>query len=355
MQQAIPPAGDQQEDAREVTLSVWQFVVPIPFPLRTVNMYALIAEDGWSLIDTGMDTPQARAAFYAGLRKAGLSVDRLRTIVLSHYHPDHIGLAAELQQQSGALVYMHKLDATALQHMIDHPAEQRDARREMFVFFSQHGVPPTARPTPATHPENNTPDTQQASLRQRTPFTLTLPPRETMQFIDDGEEIELSHERYQIFWVPGHSDGLISLLRKRDGLFLSTDHVLPRITPNIGIFAPRGRRPNPLQDYLASLHKVKDLPATLVLPGHRQPFENLAARVSEIQAHHAHRLQLIVDLLKDHPQHAYSVTQQLFAQRLTSKDALRMATAETLAHLEYLYLAGEIHRFQEKDLFLYSL
>ena len=324
---------------------------PSRFP--SVNMYALLAEDGWSLIDAGMNTPQAQAAFYAGLHKAGLHIEQLRAIVLSHYHPDHIGLAAELQQQSGAQVYMRRQECTGLQAMLDHPAEQRAARREMSTFFLQHGVPPRERRPSGEKAENST-DAQQVPLRQRTPFTLSLPPRETIQFVEDGEEIELSHERYQVFWVPGHSDGLISLLRERDGLFLSTDHVLPRITPNIGIFAPRGRRPNPLQDYLASLRKVKDLPATLILPGHRHPFENLAQRVAEIEAHHAHRLQLIIDVLKDHPQHAYNVTQHLFAQRLTSEDALRMATAETLAHLEYLRLAGEIRRLQEKDLFLYT-
>jgi glyoxylase-like metal-dependent hydrolase (beta-lactamase superfamily II) len=332
-----------------VTPSVWQFVVPIPFPLRDVNMYALVAEDGWTLVDAGMDTAQAREVFFAGLSKASLDIDHLRTIVLSHYHPDHIGLAKELQQQSGAQVYMHRLDATALWAMMEHPAEQQNARQETATFFASHGVPPREQRLGV---EN---ENRGSALRQRTPFTLSLPPRETIQFVEDGEEIELSHERYQIFWVPGHSDGLISLWRKRDGLFLSTDHVLPRITPNIGIFTPRGRRPNPLQDYLVSLRKVKDLSASMVLPGHRQPFENLADRVAEIESHHARRLQLITDLLKDHPQHAYSVTQQLFAQRLTSEDALRMATAETLAHLEYLRLAGEIQTIQENDLLLYSL
>jgi glyoxylase-like metal-dependent hydrolase (beta-lactamase superfamily II) len=350
LQQAIPPTGDQHEEAREVTPLVWQFVVPIPFPLRNVNMYALIAQDGWSLVDAGMDTPQARAAFYAGLDKAGLKVSALQAIVLSHYHPDHIGLTVELQQQSGAQVYMHRLDATALLEMIEHPEEQREMRKEMMIFFARHGVPRADR---RDHGDSDA--AQHAPLRQRTSFTLNLPPVETIQFIEDGDEIELSHERYQVFWVPGHSDGLVSLLRLRDGLFLSTDHVLPRITPNIGIFAPRGRRPDPLSDYLASLKKVKHVPATLVLPGHRQPFENLAKRVAEIEEHHAHRLQLIVDILAKGPQHAYGVTLQLFAQRLTSEDALRMATAETLAHLEYLRLSNKIRQTTGEDFFLYSL
>src|SRR5579872_1816822 len=102
-------------DAREVAPGIWQIPVPIPLPLRTVNMHAVVSKDGWALIDTGMGVPDARVAFAAGLERAGLTIDTLRAIVLTHHHPDHVGLSGELHEQSGATVYMHPIDEAGVQ------------------------------------------------------------------------------------------------------------------------------------------------------------------------------------------------------------------------------------------------
>ena len=118
MHQPTPEKPIRQQEplpeAHEVAAGIWKLTVPIPFPLRSVNMYALVGNDGWALVDTGMGTPDARAAFTAGLHKAGLSINTLRTIVLSHDHPDHVGLSGELQERSGATVYMHPIDANTM-------------------------------------------------------------------------------------------------------------------------------------------------------------------------------------------------------------------------------------------------
>src|SRR5258708_2901074 len=102
-------------EAREVAPHIWKITEPIPFPLRTVNVYALVGAEGWALIDTGMGTPDSRTALAAGLQRAGLSIDTLRAIVLTHHHPDHVGLSGELQELSGAAVYMHPIDAASIQ------------------------------------------------------------------------------------------------------------------------------------------------------------------------------------------------------------------------------------------------
>ncbi|MBA2682653.1 MAG: MBL fold metallo-hydrolase, partial [Ktedonobacteraceae bacterium] len=171
---------------------------------------------------------------------------------------------------------------------------------------------------------------------------------DSFTFIEDGQELKLAGERYRILWVPGHSDGLISLYRERDGVFLASDHVLPRITPNIGLYSEK-ERPDPLGDYLDSLTKVKDLPASIVLPGHGDPLFNLQTRIVEIAEHHEQRLAQILALLKGKPQHAYQLTEQLFGARLKNDEARRMATAEVVAHLEYLRLRDRITREQNND------
>src|SRR5205085_9359257 len=94
-QRAIEPLPE----AREVAAGIWKITVPIPFPLRTVNVYALVGQDGWAMLDTSMGTPDTREALWKGLDRAGLRLADLCTIVLSHHHPDHVGLSAELQER----------------------------------------------------------------------------------------------------------------------------------------------------------------------------------------------------------------------------------------------------------------
>src|SRR5437660_12860612 len=103
---------------------------------------------------------------------------------------------------------------------------------------------------------------------------IHVPPQQAITHVEDGEIITLAGERYRVIWTPGHSDGHICLFRERDGVFIAADHVLPRITPNVGLYSEYDRA-NPLGDYLTSLRKVADLPATSVLPGHGAPFEDL--------------------------------------------------------------------------------
>jgi glyoxylase-like metal-dependent hydrolase (beta-lactamase superfamily II) len=327
--------------AREVIPSLWKITVPIPFPLRTANMYALVGTDGWALIDTGMGTPDARMVFKEWLQLAGLSIDKLRTIVLTHHHPDHVGLSGELQAESGATVYMHPIDEVSLQVIWSGSMPRRFER--VSHFFQQHGLPPTKLWYTQVDRE---------VIRQ----VISVPPHETITPVEDGQYIDLVGESYRVIWTPGHSDGHICLFRERDGIFLAADHVLPRITPNIGLYSDKDRE-NPLGDYLESLHKVATLPAGIVLPGHGEPFTDLAGRTAEIVAHHEERLQQILNLLQAEPQHGNQLTGQLFKNRvLNSDEARRMAVAEVLSHLEYLRFKGRVEQHHTKDgIILYSI
>src|SRR5437588_7318283 len=345
MQQPSPeriPQARQQEplpEAREVAAGIWKFTVPIPFPLRTVNMYALVDNDGWAIVDTGMGMHDARAALKAGLHKAGLRIDRLHTIVLSHDHPDHIGLSGEMHEKSGATVYMHPIDAHTMQMLWQNIYPERFMK--VSKFFMQHGMPA------------GEPWFSQAGSNQLRDI-IRVPPHEEITPVEDGEYIDLGGERYHVIWTPGHSDGHICLFRERDGVFLAADHVLPRITPNVGLYSEYDRV-NPLGDYLHSLKKVAALPARIVLPGHGEPFKDLAGRVEEIIEHHEEREMQILTLLDGQPQNAYQLAEQLFGHRLKSHDALRMAVAETLSHLEYLRFAGQVEQPRTTDaLILYT-
>ncbi len=343
MQQSpqIPPqrADEPLPEAREVASGVWKITLPIPFPLRTVNVYALVGKNGWALVDAGIGVPEARTAFWEGLERVGLTVDTLRTIVLSHDHPDHIGLSGELQEQSGATVYMHPIDESSMHFLWG--GNQPDSFLRASKFFLQHGMPPGDRWFSLAGSEH---------IRD----IIRVPAHEAITLVEDGEEIDLVGERYRVIWTPGHSDGHICLFRERDGVFLAADHVLPRITPNVGLYSEYDRV-NPLGDYLHSLEKVAPLPASIVLPGHGEPFADLAGRTAEITQHHVEREMQIMNLLDNKPQHAYSVAQQIFANRWKNNEARRMALAETLSHLEYLRFNGQVKQQHTTDgLILYA-
>jgi len=327
--ESVPPGFETYK----VSPRIWKFVIPIPFPLRTVNMYALVGKEGWTLIDAGIGTPEARTALAEALQQAHLDIKDLRTLVLTHHHPDHVGISGELQEQSGATVYMHPLDIETVQ--IHWSRSMANRFSNVSSFLAHHGLP----------------QTELWYTKADSSFVhsiIQVPPREGITPVEDGQYLDLADEQYRVIWTPGHADGHICLLRESDGVFIAADHVLPRITPNIGLYS-KDARPNPLSDYLDSLAKVTDLSTSIVLPGHGEPFQGLAERIAEIIAHHEERLALILNLLAERPQHAYSITEQVFGARLKSDEARRMAIAEIVAHLEYLHFQEKIERFTSKD------
>lgn len=341
MQQTSQRQVEPLPEARLVADGIWKITEPIPFPLRTVNLHALVGENGdWVIVDTGMGTPDARAALDAGLEKAGLSVDRLRAIVLTHHHPDHVGFSGELHERSGAPVYMHPIDEASVQIIWSGTMPRRF--RRVSDFFAQHGVPETNFWYTEVDPN---------AMRR----IISVPPHEAFTMIEDGQYLDLLGERYRVIWVPGHADGQIVLFRERDGVFLAADHVLPRITPNIGLYSTHDR-PNPLADYLDSLRKVEHLPASVVLPGHGEPFTDLAGRVNEIIEHHGQRELQIIAMLDEEPQNAYQIALKLFGHRMNNSEAQRMAVAEALSHLEHLRFGGRVNQHRTKDgILLYSV
>ena len=339
MQQASSEQAKQPEElipeTREVAPGIWKLTVPIPFPLKTVNMHALVGDDGlWAIVDTGMGTPDARAAFTAGLAHAGLSIDKLQAIVLTHHHPDHIGLSGELHEKSGAKVYMHPIDEESVQRIWSGTMPERFG--PVSDFFTKHGLPQTSLWLNRVN-------------REQSRRILSVPPHEAFTLVEDGEYLDLVGERYRVIWTPGHADGQICLFRERDGVFLAADHVLPRITPNIGLYSEHDRN-NPLGDYLASLEKVSTLPASIVLPGHGEPFIGLAERTQEITEHHYERENRLLEMLREQPQNAYQLTEKLFHnRRLSNDETKRMAVAEVLAHLEHMRYNGRVEQQITKD------
>lgn len=334
----------------EIERGVWVFSLPLPFALRQVNVYLI--DDGaghLTLVDAGLGLPRDEAALREGLASVGVTPESLDAIVLTHAHPDHIGLARVFHEVSGAPVYM---------------LEREDER--MFSVWGENSGPALMAVTHSFAENGMILEEAQSDPRVSGAARETLtdaeaprravfpiPPRESITTLTDGETVALGRWRYRAIWTPGHSDYHMCLLRE-DGLFIAGDHILPKITPNIGLYPYS--RPDPLLDYDDSLVKVRDLPARLTLPGHRAPVVDLAARVNELRAHQRERSEAVRALVAaTHTEGAVAgnVASALFGARLRTIDDRRFAMAETLAHLEHLRLRGHVRRERREHLYVY--
>ncbi len=293
--------------------------VTLPLPTRPghVHAYLLPGDDGWLVVDTGLGLPDAKKRWAAELAQLDGAV---RSIVVTHFHPDHVGAAADLAELTGAPVAQGRLDYAQCELVWD----TEDWADVLVAWFRRHGVPD----------ELTAELVQQGSL-----YRPLVRFQRDPELLDAGDFVE----GWQTVAAPGHADGQLMLLR--DGILIAADHLLGRITPTVGLWP--ASRPDPLGDYLVALEATIGLEAKLALPGHGEPLDDPAGRARELIAHHRARLGATGAALGDLPRSAYEVSFPLFGDEL-KPSARRFAVAETLSHLERLVHEGGAVR-QEAD------
>jgi glyoxylase-like metal-dependent hydrolase (beta-lactamase superfamily II) len=325
----------------EIVPGLFRLSIPLPNDsLGSVNVYAVASVDGLRLIDSGWNAPEAYGALVDELRGLGMQVVDIKEILVTHNHPDHIGLAERLVQEAGARLLLHRLDAPSEATY----AEDREGMlAEMQAWLQINGMPREER------------ETLMGGMRR---MTFRLPAYRPDTLLEGGEVLAWQPFRFEVIWTPGHAPGLVCLYEPQAQVLISSDHVLQRISPNIGLYARQSG--DPLGEYLRSLQLVRDLPVKLVLPGHGAPFTDLAGRVEALVAHHEQRLQEIVNVLADEEQTAYGIASRLSWrrsergwQRLLPFDRLA-ALSETLAHVEYLTNQRQVRRHELDDHVLYQ-
>jgi glyoxylase-like metal-dependent hydrolase (beta-lactamase superfamily II) len=291
--------------------------LPLPFELGTLNVYLLRCGNDFVLIDTGMDTPECFAALRAGLEGAahdGQSVawSRLQEIIVSHHHPDHIGLVPRLLRLSGARLRIPAEESQALHLLCDAGAAEQWERG----ILRDAGVP-----APLI-------DQIELSMGPLRSAFHHLPPDLPA---NAGDRIPTDAGDFEIVSTPGHSPGHLCLYNRRHRVLFSGDHMLEKISPNIG-WHPGV---DALEDYLASLQVVAELDVDIVLPSHGRPFHDHRAWITRAIASHQRRCDQLEAALAKGPATPYELARVLWPREL-SPFHQRFAVFETLAHLEHL-------------------
>lgn len=303
---------------------------PLPFDSPpSVNVYLIESSQGLLMIDCGVDWDEGRQAISSGLAALEMDESAVHTLLVSHLHSDHVGMAKRLVEELGCRFVMHERASKLVDVYNDSPGYQE----RLTALARRHGMPASSIPASTTVVK---PDYM--------PFLD--PPDQT---VVDGELIDLGDRSLQVLHTPGHEPAHICVRDTRTGVLFSGDHILPRISPvimyDIGL-------EDPLGDYLDSLQRIIELGAGLTYPAHGTIVERGDDRARQILLHHERRLVDMAELVAERDTNAWRVMLKSFRPNLDAIQS-RLAFLETISHLEHLRITGRTRSNSDEDLIVY--
>jgi glyoxylase-like metal-dependent hydrolase (beta-lactamase superfamily II) len=298
--------------------AVYQITLPLPFELEEVNVHLVRLDDGWMLIDSGFGNTRSFELLEAALQELKIDWPQIRVLLLTHLHPDHVGLAERIAALAHPKIAMHEAEAGHLNAMIE------------------AGKPTWFEPL---HVIGGTPRDEIAKINDE-----FAPMRKKLRRIDPdlpllgGETLPSAIGTLEVIWTPGHSPGHVCLYAKDERLLFSGDTILKDITPNIAWLPDH----DTLGEYLASLQTLAKYDALRVLPSHGMPFEGHREWVAATTAHHEERCRQIL-AGADRYRTAHELIGSVWTREFSAFH-YHFAIGEVLAHLVHLESTGRVER-----------
>ena len=308
-------------EVREVAPGVHWLRMPLPFQLNHINLWLLADGPSWTIVDCGYGTDETRA-LWADI----LSTHRPGRLLVTHYHPDHIGNAQWIAEQFGLTAEMTEPEFLHAVMWCHTPAEVLLGQRH--ALWQKHGV--AQERLDKIHGRGN-------PYRRGAPSVPLSYNR-----LSGGARLAIGGRTWEVLLGRGHCPEQACLYAADTGVLIAGDQILPKISPNVSITLeePEG---DPLGSFLETLDRFYTLPAdTLVLPSHGMPFRGLHARIDWLRAHHQGRLAVVREACGE-PQTAAEITEALFPRQLDDHQ-YGFAFAETMAHVNYLVHRGQVRR-----------
>ena len=319
----------------QVTAGVHRIPLPLPDELAAVNVYAIERPDGLTLVDAGQAMRRSRDLLEASLVEIGSSLLDVREFLVTHAHRDHYTLATQVRRDYGTRVRLGIREASSIAAANTPGWPAYSSQLAELRRCGAHSLADEV--------------TAEAGA-QGLDATVWDPPD---SWILDDELIEVGPRRLHAISTPGHTQGHVVFHDALDNLLFAGDHVLPHITPSIGLEPVPGR--SPLADFLGSLRKVRRLPDCLLLPAHGPVVRSSHARVDELLLHHDHRLLDTLQAVRDGCTTGFDVARRLtWTRRLAPYDTLptfhrMLAVVETAAHLRLLVEQGLLTETVDAD------
>jgi len=301
----------------EVAAGVYELRLPIPFEDGLVNVFLFADGAEFDLLDCGMNSQDSLDLIRSSLVELGGK--RLRKLVVTHIHPDHYGAAGILAGPGLADLYLHRLEVplvnpryVELEHLVG----------EVHRYLLVNGVPAD--------------EAEVLSNSQRALSQVVAPAEPSVQ-LDGAETLVMGRTPMRVECSPGH----ICLYAAESGLLFAGDHMLPELSPNIGLH-PQST-PDPLHEYLDGLRRMAAHRPSLILPSHGRPFHDAEGRVEILAAHHRRRLERVTAIVAGGELTAWEVALQLWGPRENLYEK-RLALQEGLAHLQALAVEGALEK-----------
>jgi len=322
-----PEAGK----AVEVAPGILWIRLPLPMALDHVNVYALEDDDGWMIVDTGIDTRRGRAIW--GELLAGPLADKpVARVLVTHYHPDHIGLAGWFQSQGAALITTRTTWLFARMLTLD--VQDRPVA-ETLAFWRQAGMAAALYEKRANERPFNFAD-------MVSPLPLGY------RRIMEGSTLRLAGRDWVVRCGDGHAPEHATLWSQTDNVVIGGDQLLASISPNLGVYSSEPDA-DPVGEWIESTRRFQPFARDdqLVLPGHKLPFTGLPYRLGQMIANHEEALARLLEHLGT-PRTAVECFSALF-RRPIGEGEYGLALVEAVAHLNHLLKAGLIRRTLQDD------